>query len=52
MSQQGPTSGTILVLAPKAADRGDAYELASSTDGGVTWVSQPVDTHRARRSPG
>jgi hypothetical protein len=38
--KQGPTSGSALVMARSAGDRG-AHQWQHSTDGGETWRSAP-----------
>jgi len=52
---QGPVSGTVRVVAPKAADRA-AYDWEWSTDGGKTWQIAPstlrATTQRAGLVPG
>jgi hypothetical protein len=39
-AKQGPTSGTVKLVAPRAAQRA-GYEWGLSTDGGKTWPSLP-----------
>ena len=40
-AKQGPTSGSVILLAPKAGHRA-GYEWAYSLDGGTTWIAVPV----------
>ena len=39
-AKQGPVSGSVKLVAPRAAQRA-GYEWAMSTDGGKTWPSLP-----------
>jgi hypothetical protein len=39
-AKQGPTSGSVTLLAPKAGHR-SGYEWAYSLDGGITWIAVP-----------
>jgi len=39
-AKQGPTSGSVILLAPKAGNRA-GYEWAHSLDGGTTWTALP-----------
>ena len=39
-AKQGPTSGSVILLAPKAGHRA-GYEWAYSLDGGTTWIALP-----------
>jgi len=39
-AKQGPTSGTVKLVAPRAAQRA-GYEWGMSTDGGKTWLGLP-----------
>ncbi len=39
-AKQGPSSGSVILLAPKAGHRA-GYEWAYSLDGGITWIAAP-----------
>ena len=39
-AKQGPTSGSVILLAPKGGHRA-GYEWAYSLDGGITWIALP-----------